>query len=86
MDACYGWSFKDAISRQASGSLAYLAACGEADYADTQLIVNLAISLVGEPSKALPKSADDADYAFCQALGPARGLWRHGILESGRAH
>jgi hypothetical protein len=86
MDACYGWGFREAVGRQSSRSLAYLAACGEADYADTQLIVNLAISLVGDPKKPVPQSADGADYAFCQALGPARGLWRHSILEPGRAH
>jgi hypothetical protein len=85
MDACYGWGFKDAVSRQSSRSLAYLAACGEADYADTQLIVNLAVSLVGDRKKTVPQSAEDADYAFCQALGPGRGLWRHSVLEPGRA-
>jgi hypothetical protein len=83
MDACHGWNFRDAIKRQSARSLAYLAASGEADYADTQVIANVAISLVGIPGKSLPRSADDADHAFCQALAPTRGLWRHGILQPG---
>jgi hypothetical protein len=84
MDACYGWDFRDSVRRQSSNSLAYLAACGEADYADTQLIVNIAISLIGDRRKPLPQSADDADYAFCQTLGSARGRWRHCLLEADR--
>jgi hypothetical protein len=84
MDACYGWDFRDAVRHQAPRSFAYLGACGEADYADTQVIVNVAISLAGVPGKSLPRSADDADHALCQALAPAVGLWRHGILQPDR--
>ena len=80
MDACYGWNFRDAVSRQSSRPLAYLAACGVAPYTDTLLIVNVAISLVGYWGKTLPKSAVDADDAFDQVLGSARGLWHHDVL------
>lgn len=85
IDACYGWDFRDSVRHQSSSPLAYLGACGEADYADTQLIVNVVISLIGDRRKPLPRSADDADYAFCQALGPACGRWRHCLLEPARA-
>jgi hypothetical protein len=81
MDACYGWDFKDAVRRQSSRPFAYLGASGLADYADTQVIVNVAISIAGIPGKSLPHSADDADHALCQALAPAVGLWRHSILQ-----
>jgi hypothetical protein len=84
MDACHGWDFRDAVRRQSPRSLAYLAASGEAVYADTQVIANVAVSLAGIPGESLPRSADDADHAFCQALAPARGLWRHGILQPSR--
>lgn len=81
MDACYGWDFRDAVRRQSSRPFAYLGASGLADYADTQVIVNVAISIAGVPGKSLPHSADDADHALCKALAPAVGLWRHSMLQ-----
>ncbi len=80
MDACYGWDFRDSVRRQSTSDLAYLAACGEAPYTDTQLIVNVAISLIGYPGKKLPQSPGDADKAFGQSFKSAQGSWCHSVL------